>query len=99
MQKKNEYETQDGYVAPLDYTLMAFMVFDESEGYLRWRFPVGVIEYFYTNTDDNAPIKPVINQLGELIVSAVRGDPQALGKASYAYTSVMTSVQAALTTI
>ena len=99
VQKKGSYETQDGYVAPLDYTLMAFMVFDENNRCLKWRFPVDTIEKFYTNTDDEAPIKPVINQLGELIVSAVRGDPQALGKASYAYNAVMTAVQAAIAEI
>ena len=96
VQKKGAYETQDGYVAPLDYTLMAFMVFDENDRCLKWRFPVDTIEKFYTNTDDDAPIKPVINQLGELIVSAVRGDPQALGKATYAYNAMMVSVQSAI---
>ena len=99
VQEKGSYETQDGYVAPLQYTLMAFMRFDAEEGKLVWKIPVDTIESFYTSTDDEAPIKPVINQLGELIVSAVRGDPQALGKATYAYNAIMTSVQSVITGI
>ena len=99
VQKRGSYETQDGYVAPLHYTLMAFMAFDADDGTLVWKYPVDVIEGFYTSTDDEAAIKPVINQLGELIVSAVRGDPQALGKAAYAYNAAMISVQAAMANI
>ena len=99
VQEKGTYETQDGYVAPLQYTLMAFMKFDKEEDKLVWKSPVETIEGFYTSTEDEAAIKPVINQLGELIVSAVRGDPQALGKATYAYNAIMTSVQAAIMSI
>ena len=99
VQKKGSYETQDGYVAPLHYTLMAFMAFDADAGTLKWKYPVDVIEGFYTSTDDEAAIKPVINQLGELIVSAVRGDPQQLGKATYAYNAAMIAVQAAMVNI
>ena len=99
VQEKGTYETQDGYVAPLQYTLMAFMKFDQEENKLVWKSPVETIEGFYTSTEDEAAIKPVINQLGELIVSAVRGDPQALGKATYAYNAIMTSVQAAIMAI
>lgn len=99
VQKKGSYATQDGYVAPLHYTLMAFMAFDADDRTLVWKYPVDVIEGFYTSTDDEAAIKPVINQLGELIVSAVRGDPQQLGKAAYAYNAAMISVQAAMANI
>ena len=78
---------------------MAFMAFDADDRTLVWKYPVDVIEGFYTSTDDEAAIKPVINQLGELIVSAVRGDPQQLGKAAYAYNAAMISVQAAMANI
>ena len=96
VQKKGAYETQDGYVAPLQYTLMAFMVYDPVDARLKWSRSVDEIVDFYTGNDAAVAIEPVINQLGELIVSAVRGDPQALGKATYAYNAVMTSVQSAI---
>ena len=51
---------------------------------------------FYAGTSANAEIKPVISQLGELIVSAVRGDPQQLGKATYAYSAIDLAVRGAI---
>ncbi len=96
VQKKGTYETQDGYVAPLQYTIMSFMKFDADNGCLVWRLPVADIEKFYQDTSDDAAIGPTISQLGELIISAVRGDPQQLGKATFAYNSTMMAVQAAI---
>lgn len=96
VQQKGTYETQDGYVAPLQYTIMAFMRYDENEGCLAWDRPVDEIVKFYTDSSDGAAIKDTIGQLGELIVSAVRGDPQQLGKAAYAYTAIDLSVRGAI---
>ena len=99
VQKAGTYATQDGYTAPLEYTIMAFMTFNEAAGRLEWKRPVSEIVAFYTDTSDEAAIGPTMNQLGDLIVSAVRGDPQALGKASFAYKAIMLSVQAAIAAI
>lgn len=96
VQKKGAYETQDGYVAPLQYTIMAFMRYDEDEGRLVWNRPVDEIVKFYTDSSDDAAIKGTIGQLGELIVSAVKGDPQQLGKATYAYNAIDLSVRGAI---
>lgn len=96
IQQKGVYETQDGYVAPLQYTIMAFMRFDPDKSRLVWDRPVDDIVAFYAGTSANAEIKPVISQLGELIVSAVRGDPQQLGKATYAYSAIDLAVRGAI---
>lgn len=96
VQKKGTYETQDGYVAPLQYTIMAFMRYDEGEGRLAWDRTVDEIVKFYTDSSDDAAIRNTIGQLGELIVSAVRGDPQQLGKATYAYNAIDLSVRGAI---
>lgn len=96
VQKKGTYETQDGYVAPLQYTITTFMKFDDAEDRLVWNRPATEIEAFYTNSDNSDAIEPVINQLGELIVSAVRGDPQQLGKATFAYNSTYMAVSQAI---
>lgn len=96
VQKKGDYATQDGYVAPLEYTVMAFMEFDKKLGRLVWNRPVTEIVDFYTDDSEAAPISSTISQLGDLIVSAVRGDPQQLGKAAYAYNTAMMAVEAAI---
>lgn len=96
IQRVGSYETQDGYAAPLQYTIMAFMDWDDDKCALTWKMPVEKIIEFYTNTESGAPIEPAINQLGELIVGAVQGDPQKLGKAAYAYNSAMTCVEKAI---
>ena len=75
------------------------MTFNETADRLEWKRPVSEIVAFYTDTSDEAAIGPTMNQLGDLIVSAVRGDPQALGKASFAYKAIMLSVQAAIAAI
>lgn len=96
VQKKGTYETQDGYVAPLQYTIMAFMRYNDDERCLVWDRPFDDIVKFYTDSSDGAAIKDTIGQLGELIVSAVRGDPQQLGKAAYAYNAIDLSVRGAI---
>ena len=92
VQKKGEYETQDGYVAPLHYTMMAFMVFNEEKQSLEWRYDFNEIVNFYTPYDENVLIKPLIKQLGSLIVTAVHGDPQALGKGDFVYVAMDTAM-------
>ncbi len=96
---KGGYPTLDGYAAPLMYSITAFMEWNEEKGCVVWSKPVDSIIDFYSNVSDNAPIAPTMEQLGEFIVSAVHGDPQALGKATYAYNAILTSVQAALSAI
>ena len=93
---KGAYPTLDGYAAPLMYSITAFMVWSDDDDSVVWAKPVDSIIDFYSNTSDNAPIASTMEQLGEFIVSAVRGDPQALGKATYAYNAILTSVQAAV---
>ena len=65
-------------------------------GRLVWDRPVDEIVKFYTDSSDGAAIKDTIGQLGELIVSAVRGDPRQLGKAAYAYNAIDLSVRGAI---
>lgn len=94
--KKGDYETQDGYVAPLMYSITAFMKWDDEANCLVWNTPLAKIVEFYSNANAGAPISPTIEQLGEFIVSAVHGDPNALGKAPYAYSSTLMGVSAAI---
>lgn len=94
IQKKGEYETQDGYVAPLHYTIMRFMVFNEEKQSLEWRYDFNEIVDFYTPSDTNILIKPLMKQLGSLIVTAVHGDPQALGKGDFVYCAMDTAMEA-----
>lgn len=96
IQMKGSYTTQDGYAAPLEHTIMAFIEFNEQVGRLLWKRPVEEIVYFYSDVSDDAAIGPTINLLAKLIVSAVHGDPQQLGKAGFAYEAVMPTVEAAI---
>lgn len=97
--KKGDYETQDGYVAPLMYSITAFMKWDENRNCLVWSKPINKIISFYSDASANAPIAPTVEQLGEFIVSAVHGDPNALGKAPYAYTGALMGVSTAIATL